>query len=220
MSETYLIHHGIKGQKWGVRRFQNEDGSLTPLGRKKLLKKDGTLNRKGIKIATNSYLKKMRDYKNSEEYDQALSKANTKALAEARKKADAANDGDFDLYYEEAFSKQNTKILNEVARQVVDKSPLTSQQAAEQARKLSIKSDKFRRQSEAGSKMVDASILLTGLSVAFTGMTTHSSGMPALAACIGLSATALAAGYTVSKDRKSRKLYQDANSLHKLDYYK
>ena len=28
----YLQHHGIKGQRWGVRRFQNEDGSLTPQG--------------------------------------------------------------------------------------------------------------------------------------------------------------------------------------------
>lgn len=28
-----LYHHGIKGQKWGIRRFQNEDGSLTPAGR-------------------------------------------------------------------------------------------------------------------------------------------------------------------------------------------
>ena len=30
MNELY--HHGIKGQRWGVRRFQNEDGSLTPEG--------------------------------------------------------------------------------------------------------------------------------------------------------------------------------------------
>ena len=31
--ETYLAHHGIKGQKWGVRRFQNPDGTLTAEGR-------------------------------------------------------------------------------------------------------------------------------------------------------------------------------------------
>lgn len=30
---TYLAHFGIKGQKWGVRRYQNEDGSLTSAGR-------------------------------------------------------------------------------------------------------------------------------------------------------------------------------------------
>lgn len=34
MNETILAHHGIKGQKWGVRRYQNEDGSLTPAGKK------------------------------------------------------------------------------------------------------------------------------------------------------------------------------------------
>lgn len=32
--EDYLAHHGILGQKWGVRRYQNYDGSLTSLGRK------------------------------------------------------------------------------------------------------------------------------------------------------------------------------------------
>lgn len=35
-----IYHHGIKGQRWGVRRYQNKDGSLTPAGQKRLEKKD------------------------------------------------------------------------------------------------------------------------------------------------------------------------------------
>lgn len=35
----YLAHHGIKGQKWGVRRYQNADGSLTPEGIKRYRRK-------------------------------------------------------------------------------------------------------------------------------------------------------------------------------------
>ena len=38
-----LYHHGIKGQKWGIRRYQNPDGSLTPAGKKRYLK-SGTSN--------------------------------------------------------------------------------------------------------------------------------------------------------------------------------
>lgn len=33
--EELLEHHGIKGQKWGVRRFQNKDGSRTAAGKKR-----------------------------------------------------------------------------------------------------------------------------------------------------------------------------------------
>lgn len=32
MQYTYLAHHGVKGQKWGRRRYQNPDGSLTAEG--------------------------------------------------------------------------------------------------------------------------------------------------------------------------------------------
>ena len=31
--ERYLMHYGVQGQKWGVRKYQNPDGTLTPLGR-------------------------------------------------------------------------------------------------------------------------------------------------------------------------------------------
>lgn len=44
-TNSYLIHHGIKGQQWGVRRFQNPDGSLTNAGKKRY----GTLS-KGAEI--------------------------------------------------------------------------------------------------------------------------------------------------------------------------
>lgn len=35
MQSDYIKHHGIRGQKWGVRRFQNKDGSLKPAGEKR-----------------------------------------------------------------------------------------------------------------------------------------------------------------------------------------
>ena len=41
MQVNYLMHHGIKGQKWGERNYQYEDGSLTPEGRERYGVGDG-----------------------------------------------------------------------------------------------------------------------------------------------------------------------------------
>lgn len=50
-----LQHHGILGQKWGVRRFQNYDGTLTARGKKRELKSAGqyskVLNKNAQRIA-------------------------------------------------------------------------------------------------------------------------------------------------------------------------
>jgi len=36
LDDDYISHHGILGMKWGIRRYQNKDGSLTDEGRKRL----------------------------------------------------------------------------------------------------------------------------------------------------------------------------------------
>ena len=38
MNNNELMHYGIKGQKWGVRRYHNKDGTLTSAGKKKIIK--------------------------------------------------------------------------------------------------------------------------------------------------------------------------------------
>lgn len=45
MNSNELMHHGIHGMHWGVRRYQNKDGSLTAAGRKRINQLDSEYQR-------------------------------------------------------------------------------------------------------------------------------------------------------------------------------
>lgn len=53
MQSDYIKHHGIRGQRWGVRRFQNKDGSLKPAGEKRYYE-DAKSARKDSKTTSSS----------------------------------------------------------------------------------------------------------------------------------------------------------------------
>lgn len=65
MTENELIHYGVKGMKWGVRRYQNKNGSLTSAGRKRNTVKEE--KEKKIKSAVQKYNKKFDDWNETQE---------------------------------------------------------------------------------------------------------------------------------------------------------
>lgn len=91
MYYTYneLYHHGVKGQRWGIRRFQNDDGSLKPAGEKRYQssdKKRKISNRQIRKDMNNTYNKLYKEL-----YDQYAKKDKTIAADKAYAKAKQLN---------------------------------------------------------------------------------------------------------------------------------
>lgn len=72
MENDELYHHGIRGQKWGRRRYQNKDGSLTPAGKKRYDKEMDKLKAEKKKLVNESRTKKKLD-----KLDQMRSDVNT-----------------------------------------------------------------------------------------------------------------------------------------------
>ncbi len=61
----YLMHHGVLGQRWGVRRYQNKDGSLTSAGKARLSKQDTKWAKKNADKVTASTKKSVQSELNA-----------------------------------------------------------------------------------------------------------------------------------------------------------
>ena len=108
-SRDELSHFGIKGQKWGTRRFQNEDGSLTVEGRERYGTgggKTGSLSYLPIKTAVASYAYRRTKYE--------LRKRNAKKeveKAELNKEKERVSKDDIDWMAKNYNKKQRSQII-------------------------------------------------------------------------------------------------------------
>lgn len=55
--DDYLEHHGIKGQKWGIRRYQNADGTLTEAGKRHYDIKEAKIKARAEKAVARAQVK-------------------------------------------------------------------------------------------------------------------------------------------------------------------
>lgn len=90
MNNTELYHHGVKGQRWGVRRYQNKDGSLTSYGKnryaKELAKLEAEKKRVRQQEQTAKKMKKLDDMrKDIDERKKALNPDDTPESAKQQK---------------------------------------------------------------------------------------------------------------------------------------
>ena len=146
-SPDYLEHHGILGQKWGIRRFQNPDGSLTEEGRKRygdILTPDQMKNMirsynlrtgKSKKINKNTTFKTSHgtyDYKGRRiDTDTNVDDPGNKNKTDVKKKISEMTDEELaaatarqkaEKDYKDAYAKNNPAPIEKVstARQMID----------------------------------------------------------------------------------------------------
>lgn len=116
MEDAYLIHHGIKGQRWGIRRYQNEDGTLTNAGKKRY-----SVESKVTEHEENLYGMKLRVKNTQHNISSSAGTANSKAKIDSlAKKQDYDSADEFDSKASRVISEYE-KNGKEKALELLDK---------------------------------------------------------------------------------------------------
>lgn len=151
MNEVYLAHHGVKGQKWGVRRYQNKDGSMTREGQRRyhqgFSSKNGFIRRdfeqmngsgivdqfgKGMSIKTHRQMKKKMRLENPEVYEKYMS-----ALSFGSR---YGSDRRYAVKASEIFAEYTNKTLDELAKNSNKKTEKTVENTINKIKKETLNS--------------------------------------------------------------------------------
>ena len=126
--EMYLAHYGIKGQKWGVRRFQNSDGTWTAEGKARY--GDSGMTRQDKKAARAEY---KADNKQAYEYGRSATIAGRAASYAQKKEAKAQKKYD---RHKSAKNADRLKIAKKLRKDWDAEAKRTQKQAEEHRKSL------------------------------------------------------------------------------------
>lgn len=130
MNELY--HHGVKGQKWGVRRFQNPDGTRTAAGRKryKVQEVDAKTTDKDVKKIVSGFSKKDKQmffsshdhdtYDGSDSVKRFVIKEGKKTVAFIDANQDWISDGESNIVIGTSRSARGKGYANVLAKTMTD----------------------------------------------------------------------------------------------------
>lgn len=116
LSDEELYHYGILGQKWGIRRYQNADGTLTSEGRERMLAKARKYESKANVTIGKSYNAKLKRAKLNQKAKDARYEVRKSDLKKARLKKAAEKNSSENNAKKSVKDMSDDELKREIAR--------------------------------------------------------------------------------------------------------